>query len=103
MSLNSTVLQHANTVNRIYGVNYARFARQDARHCIRDARRHFWFLLCIESGWSLPRTGKATTHHHTTVLYGIRKLSAEIYGTRPNATLDEIRSAYHATKLEEAA
>ena len=106
MSLNSTVLEHAKTVNRIHGVHYARFARQDKHRDVRDARRHFWFLLCIESKWSLPRTGKATGHHHTTVLYGIRLLSTELYDTAPRATLEDIREAYFATlraKLEEAA
>lgn len=104
MSLNADVRAHADTVNRIHGVSYDRIAKQDKHLCVRDARRHFWFLLCIESRWSLPRTGKATGHHHTSVLHGIRALSAQFYDTSLTATLDEIRETYFAAiKLEEAA
>lgn len=78
------------------------------------ARRELLHRLCviawvdaIEAGMSslrareihsLPRVGRSLRKHHTTVLYAIRQFSAEHYGTRPKATLAEMRAAYAASR-----
>ena len=70
---------------------------------ITAARRAWFYNLAIVAGYSYSEIGLRTGFDHTSVMYGVRKRSREIYGTRPKAGLEEIRAAYSATKLEEAA
>lgn len=74
------------------------------------ARRELMHRLCVVAWVEAMRAGadplKAQFQHsltsvgtwlrkdHTTALYAIRTLSAEVYGTRPRASLAEMRAAY---------
>lgn len=73
------------------------------------ARRELWHRLLVVA-WadaimagvepkiaSLPASGTYLRKDHTTVLYALRRFSAEHYGTPPKARLSDIREAYLAS------
>ena len=87
--------RHLKTIMKIHKMNLDDMKVKTKKINYVAARHHFWFLLCVESGWSLPRAARKTNHSdHTTVLHGIRKLSTEFYDTPPNAGIHLIRKLY---------
>ena len=49
---------------------------------------------------SLPQIAREfDDRDHTTVLYGVRAIAAELYGTHPKASLAEIREAVQAARM----
>lgn len=79
------------------------------RHVV--ARRELFIrLMCTPFGFaddgspvyrSLPQAGKIVgKRDHTTVLYSIRIYAREHFGTRPKASVAEIRSAWIAAMAE---
>lgn len=91
---------------RFAGVSFEDIASPSRKPAISIARRAYWYFLVIEEGWSLPKAGRYTGHHHTSPLKGVQKYAAEHLGTDPKATLEDIRQAAQAPLLklmEEAA
>jgi chromosomal replication initiation ATPase DnaA len=70
---------------------------------VTSARRAWFYDLAIVAGYSYSEIGLRTGFDHTSVMYGVRKRSREIFGTAPKASIVDIRAAWNATKLEEAA
>jgi len=92
--------KHLKAVMKIHKMNLNDLKIKTKKSNYVAARHYFWFLLCVESGWSLPRAARKTGHSdHTTVLHAVRKISAELYDTSPNAGIHLIRQIYaEATK-----
>lgn len=77
-----------------------------AQRFVRPRKLCFLALICEVIGHkadgtpiyrSLPQIARHfSDRDHTTVLYGVRSISAELYGTDPRATLAEIRKAVQA-------
>ncbi|MCH9838526.1 hypothetical protein K0U83_22885 [bacterium] len=67
------------------------------------ARYGVWLTLWTETDWKLLDMARTVKRHHATVIYGIRKASAELYGTPPKATLAMIRNAVQAARQMEIA
>lgn len=63
------------------------------------ARYGVWLTLWTETDWKLLDMARTVKRHHATVIYGIRKAAAELYGTHPKASLAEIREAVQAARM----
>lgn len=112
--LNTPRQTHIDAVCKAHHLRYVQIQEWKKTPARVAARRELLHRLCviawvdaIEAGMSslrareihsLPRVGRSLRKHHTTVLYAIRQFSAEHYGTRPKATLAEMRAAYAASR-----
>ena len=76
-----------------YGLTKDDLIGPSKSHRFATARKELFFRLVIVRGLTLTQAGNITRKDHTTVLYGLRKFAAQMFGTRPKASLEEIRTA----------
>lgn len=94
----------ARAVELIHGVTMEQIESQSRRPVIVTGRNMFWFILSIQENWSWLKTSVASkSSNHTTAIYGVRRHSAQQYGTGEKATQKEMRNAYkEATKRKKS-
>ena len=73
MTLHPACRARAAEVQALYGVGFSELKSPRSFRKFVDARQHYWWLLTKQEGFSLQRAAKVTGHHHTTVLYGVRR------------------------------
>lgn len=102
MNLNLTTQMRTMMIQTavLYDVPAHRLVSPGKEKRITAARRAWFFNLAIAAGYSYSEIGLRTGFDHTSVMYGVRKRSAELYGTAPKAPLADIRAAYNATNQE---
>lgn len=94
---------------RAFGIKPQDITGPSKRQKFVQPRKSVWLTLICEpigfnpDGTPIYRSLPAIARHfndrdHTTVLYGVRTLSAELYGTHPKASLAEIRQSVQAAR-----
>lgn len=90
----NTSERHIATIERLYGFTLKDLKSPRKTKYLVEARNHFWLLLCIEEEWSFNRAGNLTKNQYTSVMYGLRAVSRDFFGTPKKASIYEIAKAY---------
>jgi len=103
----TSITRHIALIAKFYGVQFHDVTGESKAQRFVRPRKAVWLdLICEEigrkaDGTPVYRSLPAIARHfsdrdHTTVLYGVRSLSTELYGTAPKAPVAEIRKAVQA-------
>lgn len=100
---------HIHQTAKAFGIKPQDLTGPSKRQKFVQPRKSVWLTLICEpigfkNGQPIYRSLPAIARHfndrdHTTVLSGVRTLSAELYGTHPKASLAEIREAVQAARM----
>ena len=103
----TSITRHIALTAKFHGVQFQDVTGESKAQRFVRPRKAVWLdLICEEIGCkadgspvyrSLPAIARHfSDRDHTTVLYGVRSIASELYGTDPRATLAEIRKAVQA-------
>lgn len=103
----TSINRHIALIAKFHGVQFQDVTGESKAQRFVRPRKAVWLdLICEEIGRkadgspvyrSLPAIARHfSDRDHTTVLYGVRSLSTELYGTAPKAPVAEIRERHQA-------
>lgn len=103
----TSITRHIAMTAKFHGVQFEDVTGESKAQRFVRPRKAVWLdLICEEIGRkpdgspvyrSLPAIARHfSDRDHTTVLYGVRSLSTELYGTAPKAPVAEIRERHQA-------
>ncbi len=103
----TSITRHIALTAKFHGVQLEDVTGESkAQRFVRPRKLCFLALVCEPIGHkadgtpiyrSLPQIARHfSDRDHTTVLYGVRSIASELYGTPAKARLDEIREAVQA-------
>lgn len=98
-----TVRKHAAPITALTGITLENLTTHGKQPATVSARQELWAMLFLLEGWSSWVIRARFQVCHTTFLYHIRKWATANLGTPPKASLADIRTAYYAQTMGQAA